>query len=164
MSAVSWKLRAQVCHWELQYLLDCGKQESQPEVETMLISFIDINNAIRPELISEGQALHVWSISKSFCYTERVKCDALLWKGSVVEEGGRILPLGLWSFKMLLIMLTTLFTRCLLSANMPCAQHIIVDGPTMLAFSKWSLWEQALHTSPLTAPEHNSPKMQFNCI
>lgn len=44
----------------ISYLLDCGKQESQPEVETMLTSsFIDINNAIRPELISEGQALDV---------------------------------------------------------------------------------------------------------
>lgn len=73
-------------------------------------------------------------------------------------RGGRILLRGLWSFKMLLIMLRTLFTRCLLLANMPCAQHIIIDGPTTLALSKWSLREQVLHTSPLTAPEHNSPR------
>lgn len=62
MCAVSWRLRAQDCH----YLLDCGKQESRPVVETMFTYFIDVNNAIRTELISEGQPLDV-------CILKRLK-------------------------------------------------------------------------------------------
>lgn len=76
----------------------------------------------------------------------------------------RILFLGILNFKMLLIVLRTFFTRCLFSTNTPCVQHIIVDGPTMLVVSVWSLWEQVLCTFCLTAPLAQFCKMPFNCI
>lgn len=55
MSAVSWKLSAQMCHRELQYSLDGAKQESRPDVETVSTYFTDTSNGIHTEFISERQ-------------------------------------------------------------------------------------------------------------
>lgn len=46
ISAVSGKLRAQACHEEFPYLLDHRKYTTRPEVKTMLLYFIGIDNII----------------------------------------------------------------------------------------------------------------------
>lgn len=165
MSAVSWKLSRQVCHREFPYPLDRGKQESRPEVETMLTYFIDINNGIHTEFISECQDHNVCLLQhlKQFVLHKKSQVGPLLWNGSGVEGRGRVLSLGLLNFEKPLIVVRILYMRCFFLTNTPCIQHITFVRLTTLLLSVWSLWEQTLCMFHLTGPLAQCREMPFHC-
>lgn len=108
----------------------------------MLTYFIDINNGIHTEFISECQDHNVCVLKhlEQFVLYKESQMGPLLWNGSGVEgEGeGEFFLLGFLNFKMPLIVGRILYTRYFFLTHTPCMRSV------------WYLWEQALCVFHLT--------------